>query len=214
MSNISFSDFSNNFVTQIRGFEVGHTDETGTYDYGVGFNVVCTNNNRVMYFESHLSSNDLPPSFNDSNVVYVAWSNLLPNVKTWATSVLGSSNILGYDFTPSVATDSNLDFSTTNNFSYATFSNHFVLKVNRMETYPAKDPWCWCVGFTSYPISNNNLTFTLDTTVSVNTFAIFRAEQEILDMGWSNLKERYGLWAQNIYNENAFTNTLYSPSNW
>jgi hypothetical protein len=214
MSNISFSDFSNNFVTHIKGFEVGHTDETGTYDYGVGFHVVCTNNNRVMYFESHISSNDLPPSFNNSNVVDVAWSNLLPNVKTWATSVLGSSNILGKTFTPSVATDSNLDFSTTNNFDYATFSNNFVLKVSRMETYPEKDPWCWCVGFTASPMSNDSLTLAADTVVNVNTFAIYKAEQEILDLGWSNLKERYGLWAEPIYNENSFTNTLYAPSNW
>jgi hypothetical protein len=191
-----------------------HTDETGTYDYGVGFNIICKNNNRLMYFESHVSSNILPPSFNDSNVVEAAWSNLLPNVKTWASIVIGSSNILGYNFTPSVATNSNLDFTTTNNFNYGKFNSNFFLKVSRMETYPSTNPWCWCVGFTASPKSNNSLTLTLDTTVKVNTFAIYKAEQEILDNGWSNLKEKYGQWAEPIYTENAFTNTLYSPSNW
>lgn len=214
MSNISFSDFSNNFMTQIKGFEVGHTDETGTYDYGVGFNVVCTNNNRVMYFESHISSNMLPLSYNDSNVVQLAWSNVLPDVKIWSTSVLGSSNILGYAFTPSIATNSNLDFSTTSNFSFATFSNNFNLKVSRMETYPANDPSCWCIGFATSPINNPGLSYSIDTTVNVITFAIFKAEQEILDLGWSKLKEGYGQWAQKIFGESAFLNTTYLASNW
>ena len=214
MSNISLEDFSTNFMTQIKGFEREHTDETGTYDFGVGFNVVCRNNNRVMYFESHLTSNMLPPGYTDSNIVDVAWSNVVEDVKTWTTDVISSSNILGLDFIPSVATDSNLDFSTTGDFSYATFSSNFSLKVNRMETYPANNPSCWCVGFKASKANDSSLSLTLDTTVNVITFAIFKAEQEILDLGWSNLKEQYGQWANRVYGESMFFNSYYSSSNW
>lgn len=213
MSNISFEDFNNNFITHIRGFEEQHTDETGTYDYGVGFNVVCTNNNRVMYFESHITSNMLPPSFDTSNVVEVAWSNVLPDVKAWATDVINSSNILGQSFTPSVASNSNLDFSTTSNFDFATFSSNFNLYVNRMETYPANNPSCWCVGFLASKSNDASTYLNMDTQVVVTTFAIFQAEQEILDLGWSNLKENYGQWAENIYNQSSYLNASYSSSN-
>ncbi len=214
MSNISLETFNESFMTHIRGFENGHTDETGTYDFGVGFNVICKNNNRVMYFESHLSSNVLPSNYTNNDIVDAAWSNVLPNVKTWATDVVNSSNILGVDFVPSVATNSNLDFTTTSNFDYATFSNNFDIKVQRMNPYPENNPSCWCVGFNTYKKSDHNTNFFIDTQVVVNTFAIYRAEQEILDLGWSNLKEPIGQWANSVYSLNPVLNTSYTSSNW
>lgn len=105
MSNISLTDFNTNFMTHIRGFETNHE---GTFDYGVGFNVVCKNNNRVMYFESHINSNMLPSNYTNNDVVEVAWSNVVPNVKSWATTVISSSNIIGQSFTPSISSNSNL----------------------------------------------------------------------------------------------------------
>lgn len=214
MSYITLEDFNNNFMTHIRGFEDGHTDETGTFDYGVGFNVVCNNNNRVMYFESHITSNMLPSNYTNSNIVDVAWSNVLPEVKTWATDVINSSNILGQTYVPSVVSNSNLDFSTTSNFTYADFSSNFNLSVIRMETYPRNNPSCWCVGFQATKSNDTNISFRMDTQVIVTTFAIFQAEQEILDLGWSNLKENYGQWAERIFNQSSFLNATYSSSNW
>lgn len=214
MSNISVETFNQNFTTYIRGFEEGHIDETGSYDFGVGFNVICNNNNRVMYFEAHVNSNMLPENYTQCNLKDTAWSNIVPDVKAWATSVINSSNILGHSYVPSVATNSNLDFSTTSNFNYATFSSNFNLTVSRMETYPMNYPSCWCVGFFASKSNDTSISLILDTQVKVNTFAIFKAEQEILDLGWSNLKERFGLWAENIYHESSFVNTTYSASNW
>lgn len=214
MSNISVQTFNENFITVIRGFEEGHLDETGLYDFGVGFHVVCKNNNRVMYFEAHVNSNMLPSNYTNCNLKDTAWSNVVTDVKTWATSVINSSNILGYNYVPSVATNSNLDFSTTSNFNYATFSSNFNLNVKKMETYPMNNPNCWSVGFLASKSNDTNTSLYLDTQVKVSTFAIFKAEQEILDLGWSNLKERFGVWAENIYNESILINTTYSASNW
>ena len=214
MSNISVETFNQNFTTHIRGFEDGHTDETGTYDFGVGFHVFCKNNNRVMYFESHITSNMLPQNYTESNLKDVAWSNVIPDVKTWATNVINSSNILGHSYVPSVATNSNLDFTTTSNFNFATFSSNFNIYVNRMETYPTNYPNCWCVGFIASKSNNPSVSLSMDTQVIVNTFAIFKAEQEILDLGWSNLKEQYGIWAEKIYNEGTLINSTYTASNW
>lgn len=214
MSNISLQDFNQNFTTMIRGFEREHTDETGTYLCGVGFNVVCNNNNRVMYFESHISSNMLPSNYNDSNIIAVGWSNVLPDVKTWASDVITSSNILGYPFTPSVASNSYLDFQTTSNFSYATYGSNFTTSIWRMETFPANNPTCWCVGFVCTNNNNPSAVLQVGTQVVVNTFAVYRAEQEILDLGWSNLKERIGSWAESSYRTSPFLNTVFASSNW
>jgi hypothetical protein len=214
MSNISISDFNDHFMTHIRGFETNHTDETGTYDYGVGFNVVCKDNNRVMYFEAHLLSNVLPVSYTDNDVVQVAWSNVLPDVKNWSSSVISSSNILGYNFTPSVATDSNLDFQTIDSYNYATYSNDYNTTVSRMETYPANNPSCWCVGFSAVSKNDSTTFMTIDTQVVVNTFEVYRAEQEILDLGWSNLKENIGAWAKIKSSQSQYINTAFTNSNW
>lgn len=214
MSNISFQDFSDNFMTHVRGFEEGHTDETGTYDYGVGFNVVCKNNNRLMYFESHLNSNVLPSNYTDDDIVNAGWSNVLPDVKTWATDVINSSNILGYDFVPDVNTHPYLDFATTSNFSYDVFSSNFNVKISRMEPYPANNPSCWCVGFGVTQSNVPSVYYNIDTQVVVNTLAIYRAEQELLHLGWSNLKENIGQWAQSKYNISPVLNTSFTSSNW
>lgn len=214
MSNITLEEFNTNFMTHIRGFEEGHLDETGQYDYGVGFNVVCKNNSRVEYFESHLSSNILPSNYNSNDIIDAAWSNVLPDVKTWASTVIYSSNILGSSFIPSVSLDSNLDFSTTSNFYYDTFSSNYDVKVNRMETYPANNPSSWFVGFFVSKSNDPSVVFHMDTRLTVNTFAIFRAEQEILDMAWSNVKEEIGKWAQTHYFVNPIINSSFSTSNW
>lgn len=214
MSNISLETFNANFLTHIRGFESGHTDETGVYDYGVGFNVVCKNNNRVMYFEAHVGSNVLPSNYTESNVVDAAWSNVIPDVKNWATSVVSSSNILGAQFIPSIAINSNLDFATTSNFSYSTFSSNFNVNVHRMETYPANNPASWCVGFKVTKSNDVMTSMLVDSKVTVSTFAIYKAEQEILDLGWSNVKENIAQWAQPIYIQSQFLNQQYLPSTW
>jgi hypothetical protein len=214
MSNISLETFNQNFMTHVRGFETDHTDETGHYDFGVGFNVVCTNNNRVMYFESHINSNVLPSNFTQSNVLDAAWANVLSNVKGWASDVNNSSNIIGMNYVPSVATNSNLDFTSTNNLSYATFSSNFNVTLQRMETYPVNNPSCWCVGFGINKTNNNSVTMAIDTQVIVNTFAVYRAEQEIMDLAWAKVKESIGQWAESKYNENSMLNTSFNSSNW
>lgn len=211
---ITLSTFNSNFTTVINSWESNHTDQTGSYPYGIGFDVICKNNNRLMYFESHITSNILPSNYTNSNLIDLAWSNVLPDVKTWASSVINSSNIIGVSFTPSIASNSNLDFTSTSNFNFATYSNIFDTKVYRMEPYPSNDPSCWCVGFTSSKKSDNAVRLMLDTQVIVNTLAVFRAEQTYLDLGWSNLKEKIGKWAQSNSDSTQLLNTTITPSNW
>jgi hypothetical protein len=214
MSNISIATFNQNFTTYVRGFETGHIDETGRYDFGVGFNVVCKNNNRVMYFESHLNSNVLPANFTQSNVIDTAWSNVLSNVKSWASIVNNSSNIIGVNYIPSVATNSNLDFTSTSNFNYNTFSSNFTVTLQKMETYPVNNPSCWCVGYSVCKNNNYSVNMMVDTQVVVNTFAVYRAEQEIMDLAWAKVKETIGAWAQLKYNDYSMLNTTFNSSNW
>ena len=78
-SNLSFNDFINNFDSFIKTIERNHTDDTGTFQYGAGFNVVCKPNNRIMYFEHHLDGFD--SNLNDSQIALYAWSNLIPTME-------------------------------------------------------------------------------------------------------------------------------------
>jgi hypothetical protein len=214
MSNLSLESFNQSFQTHIRGFENGHTDETGSYLFGVGFNVICNNNRRVMYFESHVGSNMLPSNYTNNDVIDAAWTDVLSNVKAWTTVVENSSNILGAAFVPSVATNSNLDFTTTSNFYYTTFSSNFDVLIQRMETYPQNNPSSWCVGFKVAKKNDSNASMYIDTQVTVTTFAIYQAEQEILDLGWANLKERIGQWAEPLHLSSQVLNAQYMPSEW
>lgn len=211
---ISLSTFNSNFRTFINGWETNHTDETGIYPYGIGFDVICNNNNRLMYFESHIESNTLPSNYTTSNIIDVGWSNVLPDVKSWATSVINSSNIIGVPFTPSIDSNSYLDFQNTSNFAFATYSNIFDTTVYRMEPYPSNNPSCWCVGFTSAKKSDAATRLSVDTQLRFNTLAIFRAEQTYLDLGWSNLKEFIGSWAQSNSDDMSALNTTITPSVW
>jgi hypothetical protein len=206
-SNISMQDFNNNFSVQIRSVEKDHTDETGTYPYGVGFNVICRPNSRTMYFESHLTSNMIPEGATESDAANIAWSNLLPDVKTWAGTALGANSLIGSTYVPT------LNFSS-NTIDLSTYNSDFTTKVSRFEVYPQTAPSSWCVGFTAYKNSASNVFTYFDTNIKVSTFAITRAETEILDMGWSNLMGSFGSWAIAKESESTLLNTTFTSSNW
>jgi hypothetical protein len=214
MANISFEDFSSNFITHVRGFEHEHTDESGTYQYGVGFNVVCTSNNRVMYFESHLGSDDVPANTTNEDVLNIAWSNVLSNVQGWATEVISAPTLYGSSYTPDVVANSNLEFTSTSNMDVSAYSSNFTTMVQRFETYPANNPSCWCVGFQVNKTSDPTIQLNVDTQVVVTTFALYKAEQEILDLAWEKLKGNIGTWAEEKLALPSVLNTLYSPSDW
>jgi hypothetical protein len=209
MTNITLEEFNNNFLTQIRSIETNHTDETGVYDYGVGFNVVCKLNNRVMYFEDHLSASILPVNHTEQDVVNAAWSNQTPRIKTWAEGAMTLQPLLGSTFTPSGD-----DFSFSNTFDLATYNSSFTTNVARFEVYPPTDPKSWVVGFQVVKTSNPEQSQYFDTGVFVTTFANTYAENEILSMGWSNLKDSIGTWAHEKNHIPALVNTVIVPQHW
>jgi hypothetical protein len=210
MSNLSLEDFNTNFVTEICSIEEGHTDEAGSFDYGVGFHVLCKPNRRVMYFEHHLSSNILPPGFGESDIVNAAWSNLLPTVKTWAEGAINSPSLLGAVYTP----NSNLVFTTASNFTLADYNSNYTTSISRFDTYPRIEPTSWCVGFNVVRNANPAETMYVDTNVFVTTFALNKTEEELLDMAWSNVKENIGSWAESKNVKPTLLSTTYTSSNW
>jgi hypothetical protein len=212
MSNltISYADFSNNFITHIRTIEKDHTDETGTYDYGVGFNVVCLLNSRVMYFEDHLNKNVLPDPYTDQDVVDAAWTAVKPDVKNWSSTAMSLPSLIGSTWTP----PTDLSFNPIGNFTFDTFITNFTTTISSFEVYPQNEPSSWRVGFV---ITNNNNTtdyFYMGTNVFVNTFAVTKAEEEILELAWSGIKDQIAVTAKDRYDASALINTVFSaPSN-
>lgn len=203
-ANISFENFDANFLTHIRAVEKNHSDETGVYDYGVGFNIVCTPNNRVMYFENHLNSNILPDPHSEKDIVDAAWSNLIPDIKSWASTALTANSLLGSLWTPGIEHA----FNTVDDLSFSTFLDNFVIKIVRFGVYPPTDPKSWCVGFNiSHNTSGENMY--IDTQVTVNTFAIQRAEEEILSMAFDKVKGSISQWAALKYTAPTLLNTEY-----
>ena len=54
----------------------------------------------------------------------------------------------------------------------------------------------------------------IDTNIMVDTFALVRAEEEILRHAWTNVKEQIGGWAKSKYTIPQLVNTVYTaPSN-
>lgn len=211
MSNvISLEDFNTNFITQIRSVEKDHTDETGTYTYGIGFNVVCKPNNRVMYFESHMNSNMAPSGTPEETVINMAWSNLLPDIKSWASSAITADSLQGSVYVPT------LEFTNTSNIGIdvGTYNSNFTTKLGRFEVYPANNPRAWCIAYNVNKNSDSNNIRYFDTSVVVNTFAVQRAETEIMDMAWSNLRDTIGQWAGAKFQESSLLNTNLTFSNW
>ena len=210
-SNISYEEFAENFITQIRAVEkTGDGDDC--CDYTIGFNVVCKPNNRVMYFESCVESNVLPSLSNlicHDEVACVGWSNVLPQIKTWAAQALTASNLLGSVFIP----DSNLTFTTASNIDLPTYTSNFTTKVSRFEVYPPQQPKSWCVGFSVYRNTSNFDYMYTDTNVIVDSFSTIRAEDEILNKGWSNTKENIGIWAAKKMAESPLINSVFINSN-
>ena len=172
MSNLTLEDFNTNFITEICNIEEGHTDETGTFDYGVGFHVLCKPNMRVMYFEDHLNSNILPPGFAEGEIVNAAWSNLLPTVKTWAEGAITAPSLLGATYTP----NSNLEFTNVVDFSLADFNSNYTTQIARFDTYPKIEPSSWCVGLNVIRNANPSDSMYIDTNVYVTTFALSKTE--------------------------------------
>jgi hypothetical protein len=208
-SNMTYQEFADNFITHVRAIENEHTDNGEYYEHCVGFNVVCRNNNRVIYFERHLGSNDVPPNPTVQQVVDASWSNLLPTIKEWAETAITESNLLGSIYVPS----SNLPFTTQSNINLPTFTSNFTTKIARMEVYPPVDPKSWCVGFSVNKNAASNEYMYIDTNVVVDSFSISVTEGELLDMGWSNTKETIGVWAAKKQAEPEILNTVYLNSN-
>ena len=204
MSNISFSNFDNNFLTHIRAIEQEHVDETGVYDYGVGFNIVCMPNNRVMYFENHLNSGILPTPHTEQDIVNAAWSNLVPDIKAWSTTALTANSLIGSQWIPG----QDLAFDAIDQFTFSIFLNNFTIEIARFGVYPTTDPKSWCVGFTIRQNNSNEYMY-IDTQVTVNTFAIQRAEDEILSMAFDKVKNNIGGWASKKYVAPTLINTEY-----
>ena len=69
----TLEDFNANFSTTIRRF----TKEDQICC--VGFTIKCLPNNRSFYMQTCVDNAE-----SESDVVNVGWSNLLPNIKTWA----------------------------------------------------------------------------------------------------------------------------------
>lgn len=212
---ISLYDFTNNFTTYIRDINTTpHVEGGSNIPFAVGFNVICRPNNRVMYFEAHMNSNNLLPTTSnpsaptDAELVDSAWSNLIPDVKTWATGAFTACNLIGSQFHPVHG------FTTTSNFDLFTYNSNFTTRVARFEVYPATQPSSWCIGFNVIKTASPSETFYIDTNVVLETFAVTLAEEELLTMGWSNTKEAIGNWAESKNTLSVLLNTQYNTSNW
>jgi hypothetical protein len=161
---ISLYDFTNNFTVHVRDIDKeDHFEGGSNIPFAVGFNVLCRPNNRVMFFEKHMDSNDLLPTTSnfadptDQELVDSAWSNLIPGIKTWATTAFTASNLIGSQYYPIHG------FNTTSNFDLFTYNSNFTTRVARFEVYPATKPSSWCIGFNVIKTSTPSESFYVDT---------------------------------------------------
>jgi len=208
---LTYQEFQDNFVVSIRNFQSPHTDEAGDFDFAVGFNIVCNNNKRTNYFGRHLMSNDVPiasPTQND--VVNVAWEMLSNEVRSWAALVIGSSNLFTTPYMP----QSNMGFESNSNLSLAVYNSNFTTMLSRFDAYPPSQPTCWCVGFNVIQTGSTDNIRYIDSQVHIDMFDNDKTESEVIDLGWSNVKEAIGSWAQGVLDTSPLVSTAFTPSPW
>lgn len=207
---LTYQEFQDNFVVSIRNFQSPHEDEAGHFDYAVGFNVVCNNNRRTNYFGKHMMSNDVPivnPTQND--VVNVAWDLLSTDIRAWASEVVGSSNLFNSPYIP----NSNLDLMNSN-LSLDAYNSNFTTMLARFDVYPASQPTCWCVGFNITHKDNPSTARYIDSQVRIDMFDNDKTEAELLDMGWSNVREAVGNWAEGVLSTSPLVVSEFTPAPW
>lgn len=170
---ISIEDFNNNFVMQIRNISAPHIDETGSIPAAVGFNIVCKSNNRVQYFESHITDAEFVSTATAQDLVNYAWNDRKSDINTWASSAINESNLIGYVYTPVS------EFTDTSRINLSTYNSNYTTSIVRFEVFPADDPSSWCVGFGIKNTTNDEYMY-IDTSIAVTTFAITTAESEIM----------------------------------
>lgn len=200
---ISIEDFNANFLIHIRDLSRPHIDKTGTIPASVGFNIVCIPNNRVQFFEYHFNDQDLVDTSTDQILVDLAWTALKSDINMWADTVINKTNLIGYVYTPINNFDGILTLSQFNTF--------FEVNILNFEVYPANQPHSWRVGFNIINKFNNDDKMQIFTKVTVNTFAITSAEEDIMHEAWQNVKELVSNWANSKINTSNLINTYYTP---
>ncbi len=208
---LTYQEFQDNFVVSIRNFQSPHVDTAGTFDFAVGFNVVCNNNRRTNYFGKHIMSNDIQVAdpLTQNDVVNAAWDLLLPEIKTWAAEVVGSSNLFETPYVP----NSNLDFENSN-ISLGVYNSNFTTSLSRFDVYPASQPTCWCVGFNITQNGSPSNNRYVDSQIIIDMFDNDKTESELMDMGWSNVKEVVADWAHNTMETSPLVSTDFTPTPW
>lgn len=200
---ITLPEFTSNFKVMIGEVAIPHIDETGTYPAAIGFHVTCLANNRVNFFEDHVTDSNFVNTSPTIDVINFSWSNVKTLVNDWASYVITQPSLIGYTYIPTV------QFSGSN-INLTTFNANYTVKVSRFEVYPADDPNCWCVGYNIQHNTNHKYMY-IDTQVLVNTFAISQDENNILNQSWEQVKENIGNWAQHTMEYSDLINTEFVP---
>lgn len=203
---IPIEDFNQNFLIHIRSIAKPHIDETGVIPADVGINIVCIPNNRVQFFEHHIMDQNIVDTSTDQQLIDLSWTALKSDIQTWATSAISQGNLIGHVYTPTSA------FSNTyGNLNLTSYNTNYTTQIVRFEVNPPNEPKSWCVGF-NVTNNNNNEKMYIDTLVSVETFAVTSAEQDIMDDAWNNVKDNIGDWASYKMGVSSLLNTTYVPS--
>lgn len=210
MPSISYQDFQDSFIINIRNFESPHIDAAGNCDFAVGFNVLCKDNNRTMYFGKHMSSNDVVPAGGtETDVVNTAWNVLSPAIQSWASEVHGSSNLIGGLYEPSDI----LTAGTATDMTIGVYNSNFSTKIQRLEVYPMSKPACWCIGFNAEN-RNSSVTKYIDTQVNVDLFDNNKTEVELVNIAWDQVKDSIGWWAADAMKTSPLLDTEFVPTPW
>lgn len=201
---ITLPEFTSNFKVIIGEIGIPHIDETGTYPAAIGFHVTCLTNNRVNFFEDHVTDSNFVNTSSVNDVVNFSWSNLTPYVNTWASYVVTQPSLIGTTFIPTT------EFAN-DSIALSIFTSNYTVTISRFEVYPADDPECWCIGYNVEHNTNHKAMY-IDTQVTVDTFAVTQAEEDLLNQAWEQVKENIGRWAEYNIGYSELLNTVYTPT--
>jgi hypothetical protein len=194
---ITLEDFNNNFKVRV----VEYKADPNTSNLTVYYEVKCISNNRVSVHVATVDVTQLQEGYTSTDVIEAGWQAVKDTVSTWSSFNITKPQLTTY--TPTTSSD---DISLTD------FNNNFGISVQRFELYPIVQPHAWCVGFTAYSKTKENIVCYRDCNVSIEQFCNDTRCLNIAAAAWEQLQDTICSWAASEFAKSQVINTIYTPT--
>lgn len=177
--------FNRDFSVLISKVNIPHREDSGL----IGFVLKCNKNQNTKYFEIDVETSNICNACPYS-ILDLAWSNLQPSITCWSSNAINDESIFSKPFYPSA---DNLNFGTEI-YDVAEFNNNLHVNITQYTPFPIVNPDSWMIAFeiNDKKVRSNKKSFI--SRLMIDDFSIEYSVEELLDMAWTNCKQKIYEW--------------------